>query len=88
MKKSVIKQMLNGERGHCELIKNSEKYYELLGEVIKNDDILRKKLTGEFLILYDKFKDAIEHAHCEEIDAYYIEGFKFGFLFGLEIAEE
>ena len=38
--------------------------------------------------LYRQFKEHIDEAACEECESYYKEGFRFGVLLGLDIAEE
>jgi hypothetical protein len=87
MKDSAIRQMLYGQRRHTRIFTTKE-HYKLLNEIIKRDDAFRNKLNPELLELYKKVLAALETSHKEEIDTNYIEGFKLGFLFGLEILEE
>ncbi|MBQ7227636.1 MAG: hypothetical protein IJX05_04485, partial [Clostridia bacterium] len=65
MKNSAIMQMYYGERGHFESIKCSEKYFEILGNVVDYDEEIRSKLKKDpdLLSLYIKFNNAIEDMH-------------------------
>ena len=40
----------------------------------------------DLLELYEKANDATDTLHCESAGTHYTEGFKFGFLMGLEVA--
>ena len=54
------------------------------------DEALTKllKAGSEEDRLYRQFKEHIDEAACEECESYYKEGFRFGVLLGLDIAEE
>ncbi len=86
-KKSAIMQRYYGLRGHCETISCSPKYGELLDDVVKNDEEIRKKLAEfpDLLSLYEKTNSSIEALHLDTLDNYYLEGFRFGCLMGLDI---
>jgi len=87
--KSAILQMLNGRRGYREFIKPSKEYLKSLNEAAKNETELLAKLSTfpELLELYKKTCDSADASNDELVDTYYIEGFKFGFLMGMEVAE-
>ena len=74
-------------RGHFETISFSPKYRELLDEVVKNGEEIRKKLTKfpDLLSLHEKTNSSIEALHLETLDNHYLEGFRFGALMGLDI---
>lgn len=60
------------------------------GECVTSDEALTKllKAGSEEDRLYRQFKEHIDEAACEECESYYKEGFRFGVLLGLDIAEE
>ena len=51
-------------------------------------DELVKKLSTELLKLHQEYINALEGEWCEEIDFYYVQGFKLGLLIGIECTEE
>ena len=82
--------MLYGKKGNCDTIKLTEDYSKLLDEVIKNEEQLSAKFSGnpELLALFRKHDDLLDHFRSETAIAHYIEGYKFGVLMGIEIAEQ
>ena len=89
-KKSAILQMHHGLRGHFETITCSPTYLKLLHEVAKNDEEIREKLAEfpDLLSLYEKTNSSIDALHSEALDNYYVEGFRFGCLIGLDILDD
>ena len=89
-RKSAIMQMYYGERGNVERISCSEEYYKLLEVVIKSEEELRKELEKipKLFELYKKTIEAIDALNDEQLDNYYLEAFRFGFLMGLDVAQE
>ena len=88
--KSAIIKMFYGERGHYELINcHTPEYDRLLDELVENDDELIKRLKDnpELAKMYEKTKDLIEMKCCDTLAVHYAEGFKFGLLIGMEVAE-
>lgn len=85
---SAILQMFHGVRGQSEHVPASEKYWQLLNAVRKSDDALREKLkiSPELIELYEKVIDDLSLMHCELLDNYYCEGFRFGILMGLDVS--
>ena len=61
-----------------------------MDEYLKHDDEIRSKLSEfpDLLKLYEKATDSLELLNCEAEDNYYLEGFRFGVLMGLDIAED
>ena len=85
---SAIKDMYEKRRGHYESVVHGEEYQKCLDEVIKCDDEMREALKKhpKLLELYQKSTNALDALSVAEEDDYYIEGFKFGVLMGLDIA--
>lgn len=88
MKKSVIKEVFNGFRGTAELMAMTEEEHKLLSVASDTYDEFLKELTPKQKELHDKFIDARESASCEELDNYYVEGFKLGLLIGIECMDD
>ncbi len=88
--KSAIEQMCYGLRGTYESVKVTKRYTSIMGKVCDADEALTKllKAGSEEDRLYRQFKEHIDEAACEECESYYKEGFRFGVLLGLDIAEE
>ena len=88
MKKSVIRDIFKGFRGHIETMPKPEK--DDANEKISCDiyDELKEKLTSEQLKLHQKFVDSIDFSWSEEVDFYFVQGFKLGLLIGIECMEE
>ena len=88
--KSAIRQMLNGDRGNFQDIKATNEFNKLLEKAVAQEEALLAKLaeSPESLELYKKVDHSIHALNCESETSYYVEGFKFGFLFGLEIAKD
>jgi len=87
MNESVILQMLYGKRGTLEAVEPTEKYKRLLKESAEREKELRENLKDnpEILALFEKADESFGALYSESVDTYYIEGFKFGLLMGLEI---
>lgn len=88
--KSAIEQMRYGLRGTYESVKVTKRYTSIMGKVCDADEALTKllKAGSEEDRLYRQFKEHIDEAAFEECESYYKEGFRFGVLLGLDIAEE
>lgn len=86
--KSAIEEMLFGNRGNLDSIKNSEEGEKLLDEVVATDEALRAKLDLEQTELLKKFQQAIDDASFQDNIEYYKEGFRFGFLLALDVLDE
>lgn len=87
--KSSILQMFYRQRGDCEKVKCAPEYREYADNASQYYEKLCEKLKDmpEALELLSSFYDRTERAHCVEIDANYLEGFKFGLLIGVEAGE-
>ena len=85
---STILQMFHGVRGQSEHVTASKKYWQLLNEARKSDDAFREKLkiSPDLIESYEKVIDDLNLMHCELLDNYYREGFRFGVLMGLDIS--
>ena len=88
MKKSIIRQLFNGQRGMANLMKMTDEEHRLISIVSDTYDELINELTPKQKELHDKFIDARDGACCEEADTHYVEGFKLGLLIGIECMEE
>ena len=87
MKKSVILDIFNGERGHRETMKMPDGHFEKSQTADAYDELI-EKLSPELLELHKKFTDALNDDHYEEVNFFFVEGFKLGLLTGIECAEE
>lgn len=87
MKKSTILDIFNGVRGQRDSIKLSEKNKKILVKVNESYGELEEKLSPELLKLHQKFVETLETCFSEDIDSYFIEGFKLGLLIGVECTE-
>ncbi len=87
MKYSAIKEMFYGNRGQHDTIKIEDEDVEVLDTIIECEDILKDKLKDnpEILDIYTKLDNAISELNLIEIEHYYIEGFKLGFLMAMDI---
>ena len=84
---SAILQILNGDRGCNDNIRCSPEYSKALDKVVEFEEKLTSKLKLEpdLYKLFEDFNDALRTMHCEEVDDYYLEGFRFGALIGIDI---
>ena len=89
MKKSVIRAIFHGNRGQMETMQAfSEAYQEAASKRCDAYDAMKEKLDPEQLELQQKFSDAQEDIWYEEVNYYFVEGFKLGVLIGIECMEE
>ncbi|MCL2862270.1 MAG: hypothetical protein FWE22_07670 [Firmicutes bacterium] len=88
--KSTIRQMYYGEKGSSEQIKVSKEYFNLLQKFTEYEEEFVSKIAAfpELLKLYTKLAESLENANSELFFVHYAEGFKFGFLLGLEISKD
>lgn len=88
MKKSAIRDIFNGLKGHRETM-NMPDYDKGNMEIVCNAyDELKEKMSPELFSLHRKLVDALEENWCEEVDFHFVEGFKLGILIGMECMEE
>ncbi len=88
MKKSAIRGIFNGNRGHMETMSNAIACQELTNELCDSYDKLLAALSPDVLKIHDKYRAALESLHVEDIDFYFAEGFKLGLLVGIECMED
>lgn len=86
MKKSAIKDIFHGFRGHIESM-DIPTDKENLAIVSDTYDELKEKLSPELINLHQKLIDALEGNWSDEVDFYFAEGFKLGLLIGIESME-
>ena len=87
--KSAILDIFNGFRGHRETMSFPKDFVRKnMGLVCDTYDELKEKISPELLELHQKFVDALEKNWSEELDFYFIEGFKLGLHIGIECMEE
>lgn len=89
-KLSPILQMFYGERGAEAKMKFTQSYSDALEELCISENKFRDKLNDypELLNEFDNYYSKIENLLIEEVDITYCEGFSFGVLLGLDIAEK
>jgi hypothetical protein len=88
MKKSVISDVFYGKIGNYQDIKPTEETKQLTDKIIECDELLRKNLSDELIVLYEKCISAIDEQNIEELRIHYVEGYKLGLLTGIEVCEE
>lgn len=81
MNKSVITEVFCEFRENIRLTEQGRK-------LMKNIDTaycdLEKRLTDEQLKLFGAFEDAMHQQHSDELETYFINGFRLGLLIGIE----
>ncbi len=88
MRKSVILDIFNGKRGDREtFVMPRDTENKNLEMVCETHEELQKKLTPKQFALLEKFANAQQADLCEEIDFYFVEGFKLGLRIGIECME-
>lgn len=88
MSKSVIKDIFYGNRGNLETIKMTKEVENLYGVFSDAYDEFVKELTPQQLAILETCMEARENVLSEEIDVFYIEGFKLGLRIGIECMED
>lgn len=88
MKKSAIKDIFNGTRGDMETMKMPQKRNENLDIVCDYIDELKEKLSPELFALHENVINGLESNFIEEVNFYFVEGFKLGLLIGVECMED
>lgn len=85
--KSAIEEMLNGERGNLETLRNSEEVTKCYDDVIEWDNTLRDMLkdSPEQLEALSKFQRALDKLDAQAAIDRYKEGFRFGFRLALDV---
>lgn len=88
MRKSVILEMFNGERGDCQDMMPTQIQLDLMEKIGGYELLLREALSKEQFSLFQSFHDAKNDLECESVDTHYLEGFKLGLLIGIEAGED
>lgn len=88
MKKSIIKDIFYGERGHNETIKESKEYWDTMNRAAKISEELMEGLTEKQKDLLGKLQFAEMGLESEAAITYFTEGFKIGLLIGVECMDE
>lgn len=90
MKKSTaIMQMLYGQRGNANAIKDNAKVKERMDTVNACYEKMREALEDlpEIWKLFNEYIESTTLFHLDELDEHYEEGFQFGLLIGIEAGE-
>lgn len=85
--KSIIREIFYGNRGHSESLKLSKKYFELLEETAKLYNIIKKELSAERKIEFEKLCDLKNGLEAESAEIHFIEGVKLGIILGIEACD-
>ena len=77
------------ERGNCENIKLSKEYEKILKEITELDEnfINAIEKDSKLLEMYKEVSNKQDELCLEDCYLHYAEGFRFGVLMGLDIAE-
>lgn len=84
--KSAIKDIFNGFRGQMETMQMPKEFFDYADELSEIYNELQKKLSPELFGLHEKYKEILDDHNDEEIDFYFVEGFKLGLSIGIECA--
>lgn len=86
---SIIKKLYLGKNPLYASVPYSKKYERLLEEAIKYEKLMRSSLEKypEILSLYEKTNEVIDDLNNQTVDEFYMEGFRFGVLLGMDIAD-
>ncbi len=84
MKNSVIIDILNGVKGNRQTMVLSKTNKDNLKKIADGYDKLKSRLNSKQMKLLEKFLDVYDNNYLEEIDFYYLEGFKLGLLLAVE----
>lgn len=88
MKKSIITELFNGNRGHIETMTMPKEHFDYsVKEVADAYEKMLEKLTPEQVDYLHKFERANLKSQSEEVDFYFCEGFKLGLLIGIEASD-
>ncbi len=84
---SALMQLYAGDRGRFDRVQSSDEYFDSLEKVTKLDDEIRKTIKDmpKLLDLYQELVDATDLMHCHSTECYYLDGFCFGVLLGIDI---
>ena len=87
--KSAILQMYYGRRGGNDQIDIDGDYYKHNQKMGEAYEKLREKIQPlqELWELFIKFNECANEVNADEVEASYLEGFKFGLLIGVEAGE-
>lgn len=88
MKCSVIRDIFNGDRGNIQAMRMPKEYRKYIAQLTEAYEKLEPVLSSEQLKMHNKFVRALEMNQSEEIDFYFVEGFKLGLLIGMECSGE
>ncbi len=88
MKNSVIIDILNGVKGNRQTMVLSKTNKDNLKKISDGYDKLKSRLNSKQMKLLEKFLDVYDNNYLEEIDFYYLEGFKLGLLLAVECFKE
>ena len=89
-RKSAIRQLFYGERGHYDEIPHNENYFSLLEKVASYDEALISALQKypELLELYKNTIQANDNMQGEALYCHFAEGLRFGFQLALDIFQQ
>ena len=86
---SAIAQMYYGKRGNIDAVKSSNDYKNKVAVYNALEKELIKRLADfpELAELYKQVAKASDETHYADVFDFYVEGFRFGLLLGLDAAE-
>ncbi len=88
MKNSVIRDLFYGVRGFNETMKVPKINKERANKMCEMERKLKNQLSSKQFDLHEKFVKLIDDEYADEIDFYFVEGFKLGFLIAVECFED
>lgn len=88
MKKSIIEEIFQGERGHYGKIKESEEYWGMMDDAAEINKKLEESFTKDQKELFDRLEIILEDLKNDSVFTHFTEGFKIGLALGMECTEE
>lgn len=87
-KNSAIEKIFLGESVGFDSVPLTENYSKLMHKLLVRDEEFKKnaKNSPKLITLFDEYDNCYSDLCAEESKNYYIQGFKFGVLLGIDIA--
>lgn len=88
MKNSIIKDILNGVKGNKETMVSTKIGSENLKSVSKAYDKLKENFNSQQISLIEQFLSVYDKSFYDELDFYFVEGFKLGLHIAVECFQD
>ena len=85
---SVIKDIFHGFMGHIETMQMPKEHFKNGKKLCDIQEELQGTFSPAMWELHRRLVDLFEENYTEEVDFYFVEGFKLGLLMGIECPEK